>query len=102
MCGQDVVAKLLGNSPGSIQKNDKDASPIELLPLGTPQILVYGTEDQVVPLQFGKDYLQVAKKAGDSVKLVIVEGAAHHEYTVPNSVAWPQIKAAVLSLVGNQ
>ncbi len=102
MCGQDVIAKLLGNTSESIQKNDKDASPIELLPLGTPQILVYGTEDQVVPAQLGRAYLQAAKKAGDLVKLITVEGAAHHEYNVPNSVAWPQIKAAVSSLMGNQ
>lgn len=102
MCGEDVVAKLLGNTSKLIQTNYPYASPIEQLPLGVPQILVYGAEDQVTPLRLGEDYLKAAEKAGDSVKLITVEGAAHHEYNVPNSISWPPIKAAVLSLTGHQ
>ena len=95
MCGQDVVGKLLGNTPEEIEKHYKEASPAELLPLGVPQILIYGTEDQVVPITFGNAYLQAAQKKGDVVKIIMVEGAAHHEYNVPNSISWPVIKAAV-------
>lgn len=100
--GLDIVGKLLGNTSESIQKHYHDASPIELLPLGTPQILIYGTEDRIVPIQFGEDYLKAAKQKGDhSVQLIAVKGAAHHEYNVPNSISWPQVKAAVLSLLGS-
>lgn len=99
VCGQDVVGKLLGDTPEQIEKHYKEASPIALLPLGVPQILIYGTEDQVVPIPLGNAYLQVAQQKGDSIKLIVVEGAAHHEYNVPNSVTWPSIKSAVLSLI---
>lgn len=96
ICGQDVVGKLLGTTPEEVEKHYKEASPAELLPLGVPQILIYGTEDQAVPITFGNVYLQAAQKKGDVVKIMTIEGAAHHEYNVPNSVSWPVIKSVVL------
>ncbi len=97
-CGSDVVGKLLGNLP-VLTERYKQASPSELLPLGVPQILIYGAEDQSVPVKFGRAYMQEALKKGDSVKLAVVEGAAHHEYCVPNAITWPVVKSAVISLL---
>lgn len=98
-CGSDVVGKLLGNSKDLIAKRYKEASPSELLPLNVPQILIYGTEDQSVPQKFGQVYMQTARKEGDNVKLITIKYGAHHEYIVPNSVTWPAVKSAVLSLL---
>ncbi|MGB6976971.1 MAG: alpha/beta hydrolase [Gammaproteobacteria bacterium] len=99
VCGSDVVGKLLGSSANQVDKHYKEASPNELLPLGIPQILIYGTEDKSVPLLFGHSYMQTALKKGDTVKLVEVKYTGHHEYIVPNAVAWPAVKAAVLLLL---
>lgn len=97
-CGEDVVGKLLGGAPDLVSEHFMEASPKELLPLGAPQILIYGADDLVVPAELGRAYMQVAQKKGDSVELFVVKGAAHHEYAAPNSVAWPVVKTAVISL----
>lgn len=99
VCESDVVGKLLGKSSQEINQHYKDASPSELLPLGLPQVLIYGTEDFIVPASFGKSYLQKAGKKGDQVRLINVKLAGHHEYNAPNSVAWTDIKSSVLSLL---
>lgn len=100
ICGSDVIGKLLGASLDQVEKHYKEASPIELLPLGIPQIFIYGTKEKSVPISFGKDYIERAQQKGDSVKIIEVENAAHHEYKVPNSVTWPAVKSAIESLLG--
>ncbi len=98
VCGADVVGKLLGVTSAEIEKHYQEASPAALLPLGIPQILVYGNEDQAVPVKYAQTYLRAAQRQGDSVKIIMIEGAGHHEYNVPNSISWPKIKTAVLYL----
>lgn len=99
VCGADVIGKLLGNSPAQIAMHYREASPSELLPLDVPQILIYGVEDQVVPERFSRSYLQLARKKGDPIQLVMIPNAAHHEYIVPNSVVWPLLRSAISSLL---
>ena len=75
VCGTDVVGNLLGDSPESVAKHYPETSPKELLPLGIPQILIYGAEDYVVPVELGHTYMQAARQKGDTVKLVVVKNA---------------------------
>ncbi|QLH43406.1 MAG: alpha/beta hydrolase [Coxiellaceae bacterium] len=98
-CGSDVVGKLLNGSSSQIAAHYHETSPIELIPLGVPQILIYGADDKSVPKKFGETYMQAARKAGDNVELIIVPKAAHHEYVSPNSVTWPAVKSAVQALL---
>jgi acetyl esterase/lipase len=99
VCGADVIGKLLGDTPEQVEAHYKDASPIELLPLGVPQVLFYGADEQAVPKRFAEAYIKAARKKGDTVKLVEIEYAGHHEYNVPNSVTWPAIHSALLSFL---
>ena len=48
VCG-DAVSRLLGGPPGQHDARVRQASPIELLPLGVPQRLVCGALDRLVP-----------------------------------------------------
>ncbi len=98
-CGDDVVGKLLGNTPQEQIEHNREASPAALLPLHVPQILIYGTQDTAVPIALGHAYAQKAKKLGDSVKVIAVNAAGHHEYIVPNSITWPQVTNAVQQLL---
>ena len=95
VCGEDVIDKLLGGS----DERYKEISPKELLPLGTPQILVYGADDQVVPAELGRVYVKATQEKGDVAVLYVVKNAAHHEYNAPNSITWPLVKSAVFSLL---
>jgi pimeloyl-ACP methyl ester carboxylesterase len=75
------------------------ASPIELLPLGTPQVLVWAEEDTVVPEKLFEDYEVKAKKAGDSVEIIRVAQAGHHELCWAEGPGWPKIIAALHRLL---
>jgi pimeloyl-ACP methyl ester carboxylesterase len=98
ICGADVIGRLLGENEEQIASRYNDASPINLLPLKVQQVLIFGTEDKAVPDMFD-NYILMAKKSGDSIKLIHVKFAGHHEYNVPNSITWPSIQSAVKSLV---
>lgn len=94
-CGSDAVGGLLGNTPEKIAQHYRDASPPELLPLGVPQVLLFGKEDEAVPPSNGEAYVNTAKAKGDDIVMVVIEGAAHHEFTTPNSITWPVLLKAL-------
>jgi acetyl esterase/lipase len=96
----DVIGKLVGEGTmENYTKNFKEASPSELLPLGTKQILIYGEDEASVPVKFGEAYKIIALSKGDNVSVITVKYAAHHEYNVPNSVTWPVILTNVKNLL---
>ena len=71
-------------------------SPAAMLPLHVPQIIVSGSEDDVVPPRFGVAYGAAAKAAGDKVDIMDIDGADHMDFINPESPAWKQVKAALL------
>ncbi len=97
--GIDVVGNLLGNTPNQISERYKYASPSDLLPLGVPQILIFGRRDTSVPPSFGYAYTKLARQHGDKVKFITIPFLGHHGSAVPNSLAWPAVRSAVLSLL---
>ena len=97
---QDSVQKLLGGPPAEVGERYEQASPAELLPLGIPQRILHGSLDKIVPLGQGRDYVAAAKSRGDDARLTLVRDAGHFEFVVPESVSWPVVREAVLSLLG--
>ena len=96
----DIIGELVGEgTTTNYTKKFKEASPSELLPLGTKQILIYGEDEASVPVKFGDDYKKMALSKGDSVSVITVKYAGHHEYIVPNSVTWPVILTNVKKLL---
>ncbi len=96
----DVIDELVGEGTiTNYTKDFKEASPSELLPLGTKQILIYGEDDASVPVKFGDDYKKMALSKGDNVTVITVKYAGHHEYIVPNSVTWPVVLTNVKKLL---
>lgn len=75
------------------------ASPIELLPLGVPQVLVWGEEDTIVPEKLFEDYEAKAKKSGDSVEIIRIAQSGHHELCSPQAASWPKIVGALKKLL---
>jgi acetyl esterase/lipase len=90
ICGGDVIGQLLGQKKHEIAKTVyEETSPIDMVPLYVPQILIAGEMDNVVPVAMSQAYAQKANALGDSVKIIRVPYSGHHEYIVPNSVVWP-------------
>ena len=74
-----------------------DGSPLELLPLGVPQIVVHGTADDSVPYSMSERYVEAA---GGEAELVTLDGTGHFEPIDPLSTAWPEVTAALWRLFG--
>ena len=88
-----------GSAPGRYMTPNHfaDGSPIELLPLGVPQILVHGTADESVPYEMSQRYVAAAAGEGE---LVTLEGAGHFEQIDPLAGEWLVVKAALERLLG--
>lgn len=91
--GDGVVEDFLSGSEDAIA----EASPIELLPLGVPQVVVHGTGDEIVPIELARRYVDAA---GTEARLVTLEGAGHFEPVDPRSAEWPQVVAAIRDVLG--
>ena len=73
-----------------------DGSPLELLPLGVPQIVIHGTEDDSVPYEMSERYVEAAR--GEAA-LVTLEGTGHFEPIDPLASEWPQVRSAIERLL---
>jgi acetyl esterase/lipase len=91
---------LCGGACGEIAKHaphPNEASPVDLLPFGIPQVHLVGEHDAIVP----PDYLRrfVAQASADNAQLHILPAAAHFEPVVATSPAWGQVRDAILQLL---
>jgi acetyl esterase/lipase len=96
-CGSSVPG-LLGGLPQSVPARLRRVSPIELLPLGVPQILVTGRDDVIVPGSQAREYVEAGGRAGDTVELVEIPGAGHFELVDPGHDSFGLIRMAVSRL----
>ena len=100
VCG-DAIPRLFGGPPEQASANYAQGSPLELLPIGLPQRLLFGGRDPILPPRFGQDYQAAARKAGDDVELTVFDDAGHFEFISLPSAVWPAVEKAVLALLGD-
>lgn len=98
ICGTPVIERLLGGTPERVAPRYAQASPRELLPFGTRQLLIVGADDPVMPERARNAYVDAATRAGDSAAAIVVPGA-HFEVIAPTSTAWPAVRDALLKLL---
>ncbi len=98
ICG-GVIQKLMGGTRAEVPDRYAQGSPLELLPLGVPQILIQGSRDQIVPVESVRDYYEAARKSGDKADLVILQEAGHFEVVMPTTFAWPEVRKAIAASI---
>ena len=98
ICGSNVIEQLMGGSPTTVADRYAQGSPMELLPLGTKQVLIVGVNDPVMPAPMRESYAGIASSKGDTVEVVEVPGS-HFEVIAPTSEAWPTVRDKVLALL---
>ena len=86
-----VVEQLLGGTPRQVPRRYDSASPIALLPIKTPQRLLHGTTDGIVPFEMSERFARASKNA----KLIKFEGTGHFELIDPRSKEWPVVQKSV-------
>jgi acetyl esterase/lipase len=97
--GDGAVESLMGGPPGRYADRYEVASPAALLPLGLPQVLVHGTEDDLVPIEISRVYHAAALGVRDPAALIIQPGAGHYEMLQPGSREWAQMVDSVRSML---
>jgi acetyl esterase/lipase len=70
-------------------------SPLELLPLGVRQILIHGTNDESVPYEMSKRYVDAAD---GEAELVTLGGTGHFELIDPLAPEFAETTAAIRRL----
>ncbi len=99
-CGGAVVTRLLGGPPSEVPERYRAASPVEMLPLGIPQVVITGERDSIVPPSIAAGYAAAARTSGDPVEEIVVPDAAHFEIIAPGSRAWAVVERAVMRCLG--
>ncbi len=97
--GPATLRAMLGGTPATVPERYAQASPIRLLPLGIPQVLVIGEHGEFVPRPLVEGYVEAAAKVGDAVRLIVIPGAGHFELASPRTSAWPRERVAIRSLL---
>jgi dipeptidyl aminopeptidase/acylaminoacyl peptidase len=86
-----VAGEFIGGPPEDFPAQYQAASPIELLPIETPQILIHGTEDKIVPYSMSEAFVTRSKNA----VLIPLPGAGHHEVITPSAPGWETVRSAI-------
>jgi pimeloyl-ACP methyl ester carboxylesterase len=93
-----VVQQLMGGDAKARAAEYALASPLAQLPLGIPQQLVHGTQDDIVPFAMSAAYATRAKELKDTVQLVPVPHGGHFDVINPrNDAAWKLVVGALKS-----
>jgi acetyl esterase/lipase len=72
-----------------------DASPIERLPLGVPQLLLHAADDKLVPVEQSRTYAAAARQAGDPIDYRETPTGGHFTFLSPQSELWQAAAAAI-------
>jgi acetyl esterase/lipase len=97
--GAPSVRDLMGGDAKQHPDRFAAANPGQLLPLGIPQILVQGKDDDQIPPQLPSRWAENARRQGDSVDEKIVPGADHFDVVDPESSAWHVTRDALRALL---
>lgn len=98
-CRGPVVHQLLGGTPRRVPSRYTQVSAPALLPLGVPQVLIWGEHETFVPLPLARSYVTRARAAGDDARLRVVPGAGDFEIASPHSAAWPAVRDEIERLL---
>lgn len=93
-----AAAELLGGTPPQRPDRYRQASPVDLVPLGVPERLLHGTQDDVVPIEMSRRFQAAASSAGDDARLLEIPNAGHFDLIDPRTPSWAQVNAAVEAL----
>lgn len=99
-CGADVIKGMLGENPEDARERDKQVSALKLLPLGIPQVLIWGRQDDYLTVKVAEKYEQAAKQAGDQIRVITMENTGHFEIATTLPPTWEVVRQNIKSLLG--
>jgi acetyl esterase/lipase len=97
-CGGEPALAMAGPTSPTRPDAFADTSPMALLPLGVPTVVLHGAEDTTVPAALGAAYAEAARAKGDTVTVLTPLGG-HVEEIAPGSAAWAAAVSEIERLV---
>lgn len=94
------VPPLLGGTVDAVPERYRQASPIELMPLGVALRLVHGALDPYVPVEQSRNLADRARGLGDDVEITVLPAIGHFDLIAPWSAAWPAVERMVVEVLG--
>jgi acetyl esterase/lipase len=101
----DAVVEFLRGKPSEVPDHYREADPMQLS-ISMPQArqwLIHGCADDVVPVDFSRDYVAAKQKRigkeKEDARLLEIPSAGHFDLIDPHSQAWKQVEQTVLQLV---
>jgi len=91
--GRSVLRELLGGGPDEVPDRYRELDPLGL-PLDVPAVLVHGSEDENVPVELSRAYVDAKPNA----RLVELPGVDHFAVIDPLTRAWPFVLSALAEL----
>lgn len=92
---EGAVAQALGHR---FTRSDAVDSPRHRLPLGVPQVVACGIDDDPDLLEMSRAYARAALDAGDAVTPIVAPGD-HFDIIAPESALWNTIREAIWEVV---
>lgn len=89
----------LGNRVVDLLRAPASADPMQCLPLHAPQRLFAGKDDDIVPIEISRIYVEAAQKKGDDARLIELPGG-HFEAVDPLTTQWARVAHEVRALLG--
>jgi len=87
----DATGGFMGGSPAEVPERYAEGSPMAMLPIGVPMLLVHGDRDENVPVELSIAFAEAARAAGDDVELVVRPGIDHFEVIDPRGHSWARV-----------
>jgi acetyl esterase/lipase len=98
--GSGAVVDFIGGGPAELPDRYAEADPAVRMPLGIGQLLVHGSDDDIVPPTQSRSYVDRARSAGDEIELAEIVGADHFDVVDPEHDAWRVVVQCLPQLVG--
>jgi acetyl esterase/lipase len=97
----NAVVAFLGGTPSEVPEHYREADPMAgSIPRATPEWLIHGAGDDVVPSYFSRSYAEQKKRQGEDVHYLEIAAARHYDLIDPRSRAWPKVESTVQHLMG--
>jgi acetyl esterase/lipase len=82
ICGQPVISNLMGGSPSQVASRYAEGSPLELLPIGVPTVLVASRVSQP---EEAEAYRKAATAKGDETEVLMLVDSGHFDMLSPET-----------------
>lgn len=106
----DLTASTCGSAPmgiingGGLSSEQlafrlRESSPLQMLPSGTPSVLISGAQDTIVPADISAGYAEAATALGDESEHLVLDGADHFYLIDPDRLDLNLIEDALTRML---